>query len=178
MSAALLAFVHHATIAFQVLDQKRLALLALEVSLPICVGIALIPQVRMGVARLVHSDLHRVKSQALRKVLITLFVVGWALIVVASNYLLLATYNAMGDHGKAVCRPMLVVKKSMSGGGAHSPIMKYFVLAPEEHPEDTIKIAVPGADYRQARENQTQVELCVKQGALSMPWVSACLLVR
>ena len=33
------------------------------------------------------------------------------------------------------------------------------------------------AEYRQARENPTQVELCVKPGALGMPWVSGCRLV-
>jgi predicted RNA-binding protein with TRAM domain len=128
--------------------------------------------------RTVRSDLRRVKSQAGRKALITLFVVGWALIVVASDYLLLATYNAMGDHGQAVCRPMLVIKKSVSGGGAHAPIMKYFVLAPEAQPGDTIKVAVTPADYRQAREDRTEVNLCIKPGALSMPWVSDCRLVR
>jgi len=178
VSSALLAFVYHATIAFQVLDQTRLVLLALEVSLPICVGVALIPRARAVVVRTVRSDLRRVKSKAGRKALITLFVLGWALIVVASDYLLLATYNAMGDHGMAVCRPMLVVKKSVSGGGAHAPITKYFVLAPEAQLGDTIKIAVSPADYRQARVSQTQVELCVKPGALSMAWVSVCRLVR
>ena len=104
-------------------------------------------------------------------------VVGWALMVLASDYLLLASYNAMDDHAMAVCRPMLVVKKSVSGGGAHAPIMKYFVLAPETQPEDTIKIVVSLADYRKARVSQTQVELCVKPGALSLVWVSACRLV-
>jgi len=178
VSALLLAFVYRATMVYQVVDQTKLALLAFGVSLPICVGVALIPRVRTALARTMRSDLRHLKSKAGRTALLTLLIAGWALTVVAGDYLLLATYNALGDHGAAVCRPMRVVKKSVSGGGGRSPIMKSFVVAPEAQPGKTIRVAVSAADYRQARANETQVELCVKPGALSMPWVSECRLAR